>query len=307
MGNKDYKKILVSVCCLAYNQKNYIQKCLDGFISQKTTFNIEIFVHDDASTDGTANIIREYQARYPEIIKPMFQEKNQFSKMSISGIYRNYIYPKVQGKYIAFCEGDDYWEDEYKLQKQVEVLENNKDCHMCLHHAKVVYENGEDAGWGYPLYNIETGILSSYDFLKGLTDGYFFHTTSFLCRTEDIKAFISPVPDFYKDSDVDDVPLLLYFGELGDNYYINESMSCYRRNSAGSWTERQKGNIDKIIEHKKLMISLYQKYDTYTNEKYKDLTTHWIDNERFMIAEYQGDFKEMAKSVVVKHFCNTTT
>lgn len=295
MKSRDSEEILVSVCCLAYNQENYIQKCLDGFISQKTAFKIEVLIHDDASSDKTTKIIQEYQMRYPEIIRPIYQKENQFSKMSISEIYRYYIYPKVQGKYVAFCEGDDYWEDKYKLQKQVDVLEENEECHMCLHHVKVVGENGEDSGWGYPLYNIDTGVLSSYDFLKGLTDGYFFHTTSFLCRMEDIRTFINPVPEFYKNSDVDDVPLLLYFGQLGKNYYIGESMSCYRRNSTGSWTERQKGNIERIIKHKELMIDLYYKYDDYTKGKYKDLVHHWIDNERFMIAEYQNDFREMAK------------
>lgn len=295
MCNIANKDILVSICCLAYNQEKYIRKCLEGFLKQKTSFGIEILIHDDASTDKTTEIIKEYQERYPQIIKPIFQKNNQFCNMSISEIYCRYIYPLAKGKYIAYCEGDDYWEDEFKLQKQVEALENNAECSMCLHHAKVVNEKGEDAGWGYPLYEIETGILQPYDFLKGLTDGYFFHTTSFLCKTNVIKNLVDNMPDYYKKSDVDDVPLLLYFGQLGNNYYINESMTCYRRNSVGSWTERQKNNKERIITHKRLMIELYMKYDEYTGEKYKDLVQHWINNERFMIAEIEHDFKEMVK------------
>ena len=114
---------MVSICCLTYNHKNFIRKCIDGFISQKTTFQIEILIHDDASTDGTANIIKEYELKYPDLIKPIYQIENQYSKnMNISAMYQ---FPRVKGKYIAFCEGDDYWTDQYKLQRQVDFLEKN--------------------------------------------------------------------------------------------------------------------------------------------------------------------------------------
>ena len=220
MSNNNGEELIVSICCLAYNQEKYIEKCLLGFLIQKRSFKIEILVHDDASTDNTVTIIKKYQKQYPEIVKPIFQKENQFSKMSISEIYHKHIYPNVKGKYIAFCEGDDYWEDVYKLQKQVDILDNNPDCHMCLHHTKVVNEGGKEMDWGYPLYKIDTGVLKPYDFLKGLTDGYFFHTTSFLCRTRDIKELVKVLPEYYKSSDVDDVPLLLYFGQLGASCII---------------------------------------------------------------------------------------
>ena len=116
---------LVSICCIAYNQRPYIQECLEGLINQSTSFEFEILVHDDASNDGTAEIIENYQRKYPKIIKPIFQVENLYSKGV--GITRDLNFPRANGKYIALCEGDDYWIDDFKLQKQVDFLERNPD------------------------------------------------------------------------------------------------------------------------------------------------------------------------------------
>jgi len=100
---------LVSICCLTYNHAPYIRDAIEGFLMQKTNFPVEILIHDDASTDGTADIIREYETRYPDIIKPIYQTENQYSKgVKISWEYQ---FSRARGKYIALCEGDDYWTD----------------------------------------------------------------------------------------------------------------------------------------------------------------------------------------------------
>lgn len=292
---KSQDNIMVSVCCIAYNQEKYISQCIEGFLKQKTNFQFEVIIHSDASTDKTSEIILDYQKKHPDIIKAIIQKENQFKSLGISGIYREHIYPVASGKYFAYCEGDDFWTDPLKLQKQVDILEKFDNCHMCLHRAVVTDETGNPADWGYPQNAIDTGVMESYDLLKGLTDGHFFHTTSFLCRSIDVRRFSTELPDFYKISDVDDVPMLLYFGQLGQNYYLNETMTAYRRNSVGSWTENQKNNFARIKEHKLRMIELYHHYESYTSGKYSDLTEHWINNERFMIAEYEHDYREMAK------------
>lgn len=123
-------QIVVSIQCLTYNHAPYIRQCLDGFVMQKTNFRFEAIVHDDASTDGTQDIIREYEERYPDIIKPIYQKENQYSK-GIPGYITNLVSSKCKGKYIAICEGDDYWTDPYKLQKQVDYLESHPKCGMC--------------------------------------------------------------------------------------------------------------------------------------------------------------------------------
>ena len=117
--------ITVSISCLAYNHEKHIKKCLDGFLMQKTNFNIEVIIHDDASTDGTQDIIKEYENKYPEIIFPIYQSENQWSKGKKPTWEFNA--PRWKGKYIAICEGDDYWTDPLKLQKQVDFMEVNSD------------------------------------------------------------------------------------------------------------------------------------------------------------------------------------
>lgn len=130
---------LVSISCITYNHVKYIRDAIEGFLMQKTTFPIEILIHDDASTDNTATIVREYEVKYPQLIKPIYQTENQYSKKdgTIGRIQRG----RARGKYYATCEGDDYWTDPLKLQKQVEYLEENTDCSLCFHASKSIRNN----------------------------------------------------------------------------------------------------------------------------------------------------------------------
>lgn len=121
----------VSVVCITYNHAGFIRQALDGFVMQKTDFDFEVIVHDDASTDGTADIIREYADKYPDIIKPILQTENQWSRNA--SIFHDFLWPNIRGKYVAYCEGDDYWTDENKLQKQVDFLDATPDCAVCFH------------------------------------------------------------------------------------------------------------------------------------------------------------------------------
>lgn len=116
---------LVSISCITFNQSKFIKQTLDGFLMQQTSFPMEILIHDDASTDGTEEIIKEYELRYPNIIKPLYEVENQWTKGRKGD--RVFNYPRAKGKYIALCEGDDYWIDPLKIQKQVDFLEQNKD------------------------------------------------------------------------------------------------------------------------------------------------------------------------------------
>ena len=130
------QKPLVSILCATYNQKDFIAQTIESFLMQKVDFPIEIIVHDDASTDGTAEIVKEYADKYPDIIKPIFQKENQHSKKT--GIWNTFIYPKAQGKYYADCEGDDYWTDPNKLQRQVDFLESHPEYSLSTENANVL-------------------------------------------------------------------------------------------------------------------------------------------------------------------------
>lgn len=160
---KDSNPLMVSIRCIAYNQEAYIRQCLDGFVMQKTNFRFEAIVHDDASTDGTADIIKEYAAKYPDIIKPILESENQYSKGGniLYNIMENHLY----GKYVCICEGDDYWTDPNKLQKQVDYLESHPDC--VLVHTGVAFvdkkssiieeKHFDDTNIDYKKYIIEKG------------------------------------------------------------------------------------------------------------------------------------------------------
>ena len=120
---------LVSIVTLAFNHGRYLRQCLDGFVMQITDFTFEVIIHDDASTDDTAQIIREYEEKYPHIFRPIYQTENQYSKGVAIGA--TYLYPAVRGKYICECEGDDWWTDPYKLQKQADFLEAHPEYSLC--------------------------------------------------------------------------------------------------------------------------------------------------------------------------------
>lgn len=139
MMNPNIPEIEVSVFCLCYNHSKYIRKTLEGFVSQKTNFRYEIIVHDDASTDDSQNIIKEYANKHPSFMKDIFQENNQYSQGV--NILDDIIYPRMKGKCIAICEGDDYWDNLNKLQCQYDILEEYPECSICTHKVICCNEN----------------------------------------------------------------------------------------------------------------------------------------------------------------------
>lgn len=161
-------EIMVSICVLSYNHEKYLRDCLDGIVMQKTSFPIEAWVHDDASTDSSADIIKEYQQKYPDIIKPILQKENQYSKLH-GGILDTIVFPQCIGKYIALCEGDDYWTDPYKLQKQVAFMEAHPECSVSFHRCKHLntYTNQwSDDGLDKYIINNEPTEISIPQFFK---------------------------------------------------------------------------------------------------------------------------------------------
>lgn len=229
--------VKVSIICITYNHENYVRKALDGFLMQKTNFEYEILIHDDASTDSTARIIKEYEEKYPKIIKPIYQVENQYSKGA--PIIAGFLLPKAKGEYVAFCEGDDFWTDENKLQEQVEFLDNHPEYSACVHKFITVDKLGnrtnmrtfgayETAG-RYTLKDFETNQLPS-------------QLGSLVCRNLFYKEG-SRYPDaFIKNRVQGDVKYFLYLLAHGDIYRMEVCYSAYRcvlESGGGSWTSRQ--------------------------------------------------------------------
>lgn len=223
MSNKKEGKPLVSIICTTYNQEKYIKDALNGFVMQKTTFPFEVIIHDDASTDNTANIVKEYENKYPDIIKPIYQIENQFSKGVKLGAA--FLYPKAQGKYIALCEGDDYWTDPLKLQKQIEFMRKHPECSMCFHNAQT-----EDTFNGKKSFTFD---VQSREYTSDeLFINWTVPTASMLFKKEilNLEVLASPI---ILDGDI---ICVLLAADKGTVYGSSETMSVYRIHQSGiSW------------------------------------------------------------------------
>ena len=287
--NKEQYIVKVTVYCLAFKHAKYIRETLEGFISQKTNFRFEVIIHDDASNDGTAEIIYEYSQRYPEIIVPIVQSENQYSK-KIS-IVKDYVLPFVRGEYVAICEGDDYWTDSYKLQKQVDVLELHKDSCLCLHRVREVNEDAKPTGHTYPSFALKNEVIDTETFINMQTN-YNFQTSSYMLRSLEWKNYIQNPPKFKKVSMVGDVPLLLYFGNLGPVCFIDATMSCYRRGVSTSFSMKLTNSTDekKISQHQST-INMFELYDEYTDYRYHQFCIKKIAYEKVAIALIDGNIK----------------
>ncbi|MBN1060029.1 glycosyltransferase [Clostridium botulinum] len=258
-------EILVSISCITYNHEDYISDAIESFLMQKTNFKFEVIIHDDASTDKTANIIRKYAKEYPEIIKPILQTENQYSKHV--KIINTYVLPRTTGKYIALCEGDDYWTDQYKLQKQVDYLEKNPECTMCFHSAEIVDADGKSTGKLVKPYN-EDCIAPIKDII--LEGGLFVATNSILYP----KKLMDNPPEFFNNTSVGDYPLQMFLSSKGYSYYIDQIMSAYRTGVKGSWTTCMNSGEDaeeKMIKHHEEIIHLFEDFDEYCDSKYSNI------------------------------------
>ena len=219
----DSQEILVSVCCAAYNHSAYIRQCLDGFIMQKTNFRFDVLIHDDASTDGTQDIIREYEMKHPDIIKPIYQTENQYCKGGKISLRFNI--PRAKGKYIAFCEGDDYWIDPLKLQKQVYFMEANPICNIC--------SSGYLRKKGNKIISLELRRSSSGGIWYGLEDinhYWYCKTLTVLFRKEyiqDYSLFIAKLK-FCRD-----YHFVYYLLKRGKGYYFSEPFGVYNMHAGG--------------------------------------------------------------------------
>lgn len=287
-------EIKVSICCLVYNHEKYLRKCLDGFVMQKTNFAYEVIIHDDASTDRSADIIREYEKEYPDIIKPIYQTENQYS-LGIK-IGDNFVYPVAQGKYIALCEGDDYWCDEEKLQKQFDEMEKNPQAVLCTAKVRCVEENGEWMDLCFPRKKILEKNISSDTMMKLMVEhnSYPFQTSSYFYKKDVRIQMLKEKPKFVTAANVGDVPLLLYMATKGEIVYIDSIMSCYRIGSVDSWNKKNNSKNKKILQAE-IMIATYILFDVYTKRLYHSEIEKMIISEKYWINKVENNYKEMCK------------
>ena len=266
-------EIVVSICCLTYNHASHLQKCLEGFVMQQCDFRYEVLIHDDASTDDTVTIIKKFQEKYPDIIKPIFQSQNQYSQ-GIRHLSAKHNFPRAEGKFIAMCEGDDYWTSPKKLQMQVDFLNNHPEFSMCFYNAEVMYCDSEKDSHLFNNLN-KSGEIT----LEQVVDNWIIPTASILFRKS-----ILPFPGWVSQVYSGDMSLALTALKYGKIYYHNEVMSvyniAYKGNSASATVAR---NSDFILEQHALLFTLYDGDTGYKHTKMlSKKVKHLKDQRRYL-------------------------
>lgn len=265
--NRLRQDCVVIVICLTYNQEQYIQMCIDGFLMQKTDFVFQVLLHDDCSTDSTRSIIEKAVDEHPDILVPIYEYENQYSK----GVALTYNLSKIcKSKYIAMCEGDDYWCDPYKLQKQYDYMEKHPECSLCMHNTKIIDIEGkkEDKLFFEESY---TRRLKSDFFLKS----WCVHLSSYFFRNcYDIK------PEWGKHYWFGDYVMItnaFYYGTLD---VLPDVMSVYRCNNPNGYTKKVNSDLETWIKHEIQRAEYLDKY----------IKNYDVDEKTRKTIEYKRDF-----------------
>ena len=289
--------VLVTVYCVTYNHRKYIRRCLDSLVSQNADFRYEIFVHDDASTDGTTDIVREYAEKYPGLVIPFLETENQFSK-GVSFV-RSRMLPATTGKYIVEIEGDDYWCDPDKLRLQVEALEAHPECSACVHATDTVDVNGEPTPVHFPDVAIDHPVIGTDEFMRCVLNEkhWLFHLSSIMIPADDYREYKTMAAEgfprrFYI---VGDLPMFLYFSMKGGIYFIDRVMSVYTIESGG-FMSRVKSDPTFAMRVHQGYIDGLEAFDAYSGYRYHEGVTAALLERRFEVDRISHRFDRIVKA-----------
>ena len=288
-------KCMVSILCTAYMHEEYIAQTLDSFLMQQTDFDFEIVINDDASSDATASIIKDYARRYPGKIKAFCQEKNLYSQNI--NIEDTVMLPASAGKYIAFCEGDDYWTDKTKLQRQVDFMEAHPEYSACVHETTVHYCDDSQPDFSYAkVWCKQTGDrdLDFNETLKGMAHAY--HTSSLLFRRE----YAFDLPDYFycgASYGFADFPRALFLLSSGPVRFIDRPMSLYRaRSNDTSWSSNVDGRYSKLRKFVFGQTEMLRTLLPHVAGERKAAVEHMILEREFELMYLEGRDREQRKA-----------
>ncbi|UOE51691.1 glycosyltransferase family 2 protein [Mucilaginibacter sp. SMC90] len=268
------EEITVSICCITYNHEKFIAEAIRSFLMQKTNFKFDIIIGDDCSTDKTQSIVKFYSETYPGKIKLIVPPTNL-------GMHKNLIncIKYCTGKYIALCEGDDYWTNEYKLQKQVDFLENNPEYVICCHYHKLINASSKTLY----VHPNPTPLIHTYtDLLGGKQEETKTATVVYRNIPETMQVFSIP---WFLDCYAGDKMFKLFatHNTGGKIYVMPEVMSCYRKHEGGVWSMiNTKVRMEMVISDFNLIIKNF----TYSAIAKKRLLLLYIKN--YLLFELQN-------------------
>ena len=277
---------LVTVILPTHNHAPFIAQAIESVLMQKTVFPFDILLHDDASTDGTADICRDYAAKYPEKITLIAQSINQYS--IDRRIQSHILIPRVNAKYTAILDGDDYWVGEDRLQKQVQYLEEHPDCTLCVGAADRADVSGRITGRAAP-YEVSRAIDPD-DMIRA--GGGFVASDTIVMPTQLLK----DMPAFADHTEVEDIPFQLLGALAGYAWYFAETFVVFREAVPGSWSTRQySAAMETRIKTSRELIALNEGYDAYSGGKYHDAFVQAIHYQEFLILTYRHELKTIRK------------
>lgn len=297
--NKNMNIPLVSICCITYNHALYIRQCLDGFLMQKTNFAFEVLIHDDCSSDGTTEIIKEYEIQYPHIVKPLYEKENQWVKGRRGSAVFNF--PRAKGKYIALCEGDDYWIDPYKLQKQVDFLEANPEYTLCFANAMEHWQD-DDTKEDKPFSNVEDRDYSGVEVYKK----WIVPTASILMRNTVLKSDIYAKARRNKNFIFGDNVLFLSCAHIGKIRGMADVVSVYRRCNRGAVIDTNRSPM-RYLAFINQNIHIYKVFgDSYKEEAEKSFYSLSTALFLKMLRETEFKYAMMAFKLPLKYSVSKT-
>jgi len=236
----------VSVLIITYNHEKFIATAIESVLNQRTSFEIEIVVGEDCSTDGTRKILEEFQEKFPDKIKLLLHDKNV-------GMHRNFemVLTKCAGEYIAVLEGDDYWTDSLKLQRQVEFMEANPDCTECFHKVTVIYQDKSQQSHDFPV-----GVTKAKFNLEDVVSSFFIPTLSIMFK----RSAIAKLPAVFYRITNPDWMIHVLCSEKGKVGFIDEVMGVYRVHSGGVWSGISRVKVLKNTIKSAHVINAYLNY-----------------------------------------------
>lgn len=291
----------ISVCCTCYNHEEYISKALESILAQKGDFTIEILVHDDASTDSSQSIIRSFVNKYSDIVKPILQKENQYSKGI--AMNENFNFSRAEGEFIAICEGDDFWTDEYKLAKQLKYMREHKECSFCFSNAIIqdMRKQRKDRLF-VPYYDNEQQFIkdSGEYSLSDIIKLSFIPTASFFFRRKD---YLQLKDELIKPFPYGDMRYKLLFTSLGYAYFLDEPTCVYRENVSGSAMHKwSKENRQKSFNRLYSVYEFLNNLKSLCDKKYAEAIV--ADQEKHLdyALEYMYDFNNLKLDGVSEQF-----
>lgn len=283
------KEYMLNIYCITYNHAAYLKQTFDQFLAQRLTYSYYIFVYDDASNDGTTDIVRDYAKRFPDKFLCLIARNNTYKKN-----YRNLVRDEIKrqfwtGKYVAVCEGDDFWIDNNKLQIQIDFMINNPEYAMTGHNTlidskidgKIIALDGFDKEQDITMEEV---IIHKK---------YCMHLSSIVARRDAI-----PMKEFLGDCAVGDWPWLLYARSKGKMHYFDRIMSYYRHGHEGSWTSGVRSTTASIMKHCLNLCKFFERFDKYTNNQYHELIYSLIGNvhlRRVVVKEPELSYEQFSE------------